>query len=92
MPTDSFNTKKKPHSRQATASSISHTPHSWLLRLFQSEFFDIRLAILYLYKYPRIIGIQNYICNELKTFAEEEFVCILPQLWYRVFTVYRHAN
>ena len=54
---------------------------SWLLRLFKSEFFDSRLALIYLYRYPESVGIQHYICNELKTFPIEEIEDLLPQLW-----------
>ena len=78
--------RQKKHSRQTTTTSMGNTitqsPNSWLLRLFQSDYFDIRFAVLYLYKYLKIIGIQNYICLELESYSEDDFMLILPQLWY----------
>ena len=70
--------------RQGTSASVlsNYSPNSWLLRLFQSEFFDIRFAVLYLAKYLKVIGIQNYICKELGKFPEDALLSILPQLWY----------
>ncbi|KAI8846158.1 hypothetical protein BC829DRAFT_271442 [Chytridium lagenaria] len=53
---------------------------SWLLRLFQSELFDSRLAIHYLYKYADSIGIQYYVCHLLSKFEDEEIIFLVPQL------------
>ncbi|CAG8556963.1 5073_t:CDS:10 [Funneliformis mosseae] len=39
-----------------------------LLRLFQSEHFNSWMAIEYLFRYPNSVGIQHYLCNELKKF------------------------
>jgi phosphatidylinositol 4-kinase B len=55
-------------------------PESWLLRLFESDFFDSRLALTYLFRYPENVGIQHYICQELKAFPEEEIEFLLPQI------------
>jgi hypothetical protein len=57
-------------------------PESWLLRLFESDFFDTRLALSYLFRYPKNVGIHHYICNELKKFPESEIEFLLPQIWY----------
>jgi hypothetical protein len=55
-------------------------PESWLLRLFESEFFDSRLALTYLFRYPDNVGIHHYICQELKKFPEDEIEFLLPQI------------
>lgn len=59
-------------------------PESWLLRLFESDFFDSRLAISYLFKYPKSIGIHHYICKALQKFNEADIRFLLPQIWYLV--------
>ncbi|CAJ0828628.1 17305_t:CDS:10 [Entrophospora sp. SA101] len=51
-----------------------------LLRLFQSEHFNSSMAISYLFKYPDSVGIQHYLCNELKKFPMSEIEFFLPQL------------
>ncbi|KAJ3225831.1 Phosphatidylinositol 4-kinase pik1alpha (PI4-kinase)(PtdIns-4-kinase) [Clydaea vesicula] len=51
-----------------------------LLRLFQSDYFDARLAIQYLHRYNNNIGIQHYICNRLKNFPSKDVEFLLPQL------------
>ncbi|KAI8998239.1 kinase-like domain-containing protein [Gaertneriomyces semiglobifer] len=53
---------------------------SWLQRLFESEFFDLRLALSYLHRYPDTIGIQHYICSRLDDFDEAENEFYLPQI------------
>ena len=40
---------------------------SLLFRLFNSELFDYKLAVVYLFKYADSVGIQHYICELLKT-------------------------
>ena len=74
--------------RQGTSASVisNYSPNSWLLRLFQSEFFDIRFAVLYLAKYLKVVGIQNYICKELDKFPEDVLLSILPQLCHLLIT------
>lgn len=52
-----------------------------LLRLFQSEHFNSWMAIEYLFRYPDSVGIQHYLCNELKKFPMTEIEFFLPQLW-----------
>ncbi|KAI9197389.1 uncharacterized protein BJ171DRAFT_477921 [Polychytrium aggregatum] len=59
---------------------------SWLLRLFESEFFDSRLAIQYLHRYPDSVGIQHYICNRLNEFPQDEIEFLLPQLCHLLLT------
>ena len=61
-------------------STRSVEPESWLLRLFESEFFDSRLAISYLFRYPSNVGIHHYICRELKKFPENDIEFLLPQI------------
>ncbi|KAG2178170.1 hypothetical protein INT43_003423 [Umbelopsis isabellina] len=51
-----------------------------LLRLFTSEFFNSWIAVSYLFRYPDNVGIQHYLCNELKTFPMSEIEFFLPQL------------
>ncbi|OLY82300.1 Phosphatidylinositol 4-kinase pik1, partial [Smittium mucronatum] len=57
---------------------------SSLLRLLQSDSFSLRLAIIYLYRYLHIIGVQAYICDLLlqRSVASPKFdlVSYLPQL------------
>ncbi|KAI9317864.1 kinase-like domain-containing protein [Dichotomocladium elegans] len=51
-----------------------------LLRLFTSEFFNSWIAISYLFRYPDNVGIQHYLCRELKKFPISEIEFFLPQL------------
>ncbi|KAG0262423.1 Phosphatidylinositol 4-kinase pik1alpha (PI4-kinase)(PtdIns-4-kinase) [Actinomortierella ambigua] len=51
-----------------------------LLRFFKSEFFNAWIAVSYLFKYPDAVGIQHYLCNELKKFPLDEIEFFLPQL------------
>ncbi|KAI8809253.1 kinase-like domain-containing protein [Cladochytrium replicatum] len=59
-------------------------PTSWLLRLFQSDFFDSRMALQYLHKHPDSVGMQHYICKDLKKYPPEQVDTILPQLLHYV--------
>ncbi|KAL2917820.1 Phosphatidylinositol 4-kinase pik1alpha (PI4-kinase)(PtdIns-4-kinase) [Polyrhizophydium stewartii] len=61
-------------------------PSSWLLRLFESDFFDARLALSYLHRHPDSVGIQHYICNELRRFPENDIEFLLPQLCHMTIT------
>ncbi|KAG0214357.1 Phosphatidylinositol 4-kinase pik1alpha (PI4-kinase)(PtdIns-4-kinase) [Mortierella sp. GBA30] len=54
--------------------------NSMLLRLFKSEYFNAWIAVSYLFKYPDAVGIQHYLCNELKKFPLDEIEFFLPQL------------
>jgi hypothetical protein len=69
--------------RSLSSSSLTDKgqPSSWLLRLFQSEFFDTRLAVLYLHRYPHAVGVHHYICNRMKSFPEPDIEFYLPQIW-----------
>ncbi|KAJ1916331.1 Phosphatidylinositol 4-kinase pik1alpha (PI4-kinase)(PtdIns-4-kinase) [Tieghemiomyces parasiticus] len=60
--------------------------NSLLLRLFTSQFFNSWLAVSYLYKYPDSVGIQHYLCRELKKFPIEEIEFFLPQLCHFLLT------
>ncbi|KAG2229196.1 hypothetical protein INT48_003880, partial [Thamnidium elegans] len=51
-----------------------------LLRLFTSEFFNSWIAVSYLFRYSDNVGIQHYLCNELKKFPISEIEFFLPQL------------
>lgn len=51
-----------------------------LLRLFTSEFFNSWIAVSYLFRYPDNVGIQHYLCTELKKFPISEIEFFLPQL------------
>ncbi|GAA5981901.1 hypothetical protein JCM11641_001936 [Rhodosporidiobolus odoratus] len=57
-----------------------------LLRLFESGFFDVHLAIGYLKTYPNSIGITHYLVNRLRTFEYEDVEFYWPQLCYLVIT------
>ncbi|KAI8322430.1 kinase-like protein [Martensiomyces pterosporus] len=72
-------------SRQSTA--VEHTTNSsLLLRLFTSQFFDSWLAVSYLFRYPQIVGVQHYLCNELRKFPLDELEFFLPQLVHLLIT------
>lgn len=58
----------------------TQTNPSWLLRLFQSEYFDIWFAITYLFKYPDP-GVQHYLCEQLSREPSQKLQNYLPQLW-----------
>ncbi|KAI8376392.1 kinase-like domain-containing protein [Radiomyces spectabilis] len=51
-----------------------------LLRLFNSSYFNVWLAVSYLYRYADNSGIQHYLCNELRKFPLSEIEYYLPQL------------
>ncbi|KAL7753394.1 Phosphatidylinositol 4-kinase pik1alpha (PI4-kinase)(PtdIns-4-kinase) [Sorochytrium milnesiophthora] len=53
--------------------------NSWLLRFFKSEFFNEWMAVYYLFKYPDSVGIQHYLCNEMKKFPLAVMEEFLPQ-------------
>lgn len=65
----------------ARSSAEYSSRKGWLLRLFQSDFFNTWIAVSYLFRYPDI-GIQYYLCEELKKSPLIEIEFILPQLWY----------
>ena len=53
----------------------------WLLRLFESEFFNAHLALLYLHKYSETAGIQHYLCERIwRDVALHEISFFIPQL------------
>ncbi|KAL0081527.1 kinase-like domain-containing protein [Phycomyces blakesleeanus] len=57
-----------------------------LLRLFTSEFFNSWIAVSYLFRYPDNVGIQHYLCAELKKFPISEIEFFLPQLAHLLIT------
>ncbi|KAJ3084316.1 Phosphatidylinositol 4-kinase pik1alpha (PI4-kinase)(PtdIns-4-kinase) [Rhizoclosmatium sp. JEL0117] len=59
---------------------------SWLMRLFQSDFFDARLALHYLHLYPNNEAIQAYICNAFRSFPEADCEFWLPQILHILIT------
>ncbi|KAJ2830524.1 Phosphatidylinositol 4-kinase pik1alpha (PI4-kinase)(PtdIns-4-kinase) [Coemansia erecta] len=59
---------------------------SLLLRLFTSQFFDSWLAVSYIFRYPQLVGVQHYLCNELRKFPREEVEFFLPQLVHLLIT------
>ncbi|KAF9954153.1 Phosphatidylinositol 4-kinase pik1alpha (PI4-kinase)(PtdIns-4-kinase) [Mortierella alpina] len=59
---------------------MMNSGNSMLLRLFKSEYFNAWIAVSYLFKYPDAVGIQHYLCNELKKFPLDEIEFFLPQL------------
>ncbi|KAJ1658893.1 Phosphatidylinositol 4-kinase pik1alpha (PI4-kinase)(PtdIns-4-kinase) [Dispira simplex] len=60
--------------------------NAWLLRLFTSQFFNSWLAVTYLDKYLGSVGIQHYLCRELRRFPLEEIEFFLPQLCHLLLT------
>lgn len=53
-----------------------------LLRLFQSEHFDVNMALSYLWKYNQgEAGIQSLICSRLTERPLGELTRNLPQIW-----------
>jgi hypothetical protein len=55
---------------------------SWLLRLFQSDYFNTWIAVSYLHKYVDSVGIQHYLCRRLSDeFPVDDIQFLLPQLW-----------
>ncbi|KAJ2590625.1 Phosphatidylinositol 4-kinase pik1alpha (PI4-kinase)(PtdIns-4-kinase) [Coemansia sp. RSA 1722] len=70
----------------APESSSDTKNSSLLLRLFTSQFFDSWLAVSYLFRYPNIVGVQHYLCNELRKFPLEEVEFFLPQLVHLLIT------
>ncbi|TPX38390.1 1-phosphatidylinositol 4-kinase [Synchytrium endobioticum] len=75
-PTSAVPTNSSPLAQQQR----QPTQSSWLLRLFQSEFFDARLAVFYLHRYPENVGIQYYVCDQLKRMPFQDLLFLLPQL------------
>ncbi|KAI9251555.1 hypothetical protein BY458DRAFT_536138 [Sporodiniella umbellata] len=57
-----------------------------LLRLFTSEFFNSWIAVSYLFRYSDNVGIQHYLCSELKKFPTSEIEFFLPQLIHLLIT------
>ncbi|KAI8921573.1 hypothetical protein BC831DRAFT_476559 [Entophlyctis helioformis] len=80
-----------PAASQSTQSTQSSLQSSWLLRLFESDFFDARLALSYLHKYPDSVGIQHYICNALASFPESDIEFLLPQMCHMLITRPHHS-
>lgn len=61
--------------------ALTNPQVSWLLRFFRSDFFDVWVAVAYLYRYPEH-GIRDYLCNELFKFPVASVEFYLPQLAY----------
>ena len=51
-----------------------------LQRLFESEYFDAWMCVLYLDKYAGNAGVADYLCAKLNTFPDEAVEAFLPQL------------
>jgi hypothetical protein len=72
---------KSPNILSPRASPKTPTPKSsWLLRLFQSDFFNTWIAVSYLFKYPASVGIQYYLCQRLLERPLTDIQFLLPQL------------
>lgn len=61
------------------APAISQSSNYWLMRLFQSNLFDMDIAIGYLYS-SKDRDIQAYLANKLYEFRDEDVDFYLPQL------------
>ncbi|XP_039261077.2 phosphatidylinositol 4-kinase beta-like [Styela clava] len=57
----------------------STSKQSWLLRLFESQVFDMSIALQYLFK-SKEPGVLAYLGNKLFTFPEEKVDLFLPEL------------
>ncbi|KAI9474221.1 MAG: kinase-like domain-containing protein [Benjaminiella poitrasii] len=57
-----------------------------LLRLFTSEYFNAWIAISYIFRYPDNVGIQHYLCTQLRNFPIAEIEFFLPQLMHLLIT------
>ncbi|KAH9812061.1 hypothetical protein DFH28DRAFT_1130305 [Melampsora americana] len=64
----------------STSTSSGGGGSGLLLRLFQSEYFNVHLAIAYLKNYPESIGITYYLINRLNNFPEKDIEFYWPQL------------
>eukprot|EP00762_Andalucia_godoyi_P007279 ANDGO_08058.mRNA.1 Phosphatidylinositol 4-kinase beta 1 len=51
-----------------------------LLRLFQSEFFDLWMCVVYMRRYRDHKGVFSYLCHELYKFPQEQVEFFLPQM------------
>lgn len=51
------------------------------MRLFESDFFNVHLAVGYLKTYPNSIGITHYLVRRLRKFEREDVEFYWPQLW-----------
>ncbi|MBW0484677.1 hypothetical protein O181_024392 [Austropuccinia psidii MF-1] len=58
----------------------NHGGSSLLLRFFQSDFFNVHLAIAYLKTYSDSIGITYYLINRLNEFSPDQIDFYWPQL------------
>ncbi|KAJ3138469.1 Phosphatidylinositol 4-kinase pik1alpha (PI4-kinase)(PtdIns-4-kinase) [Physocladia obscura] len=83
---DSGNSPQLRHSPNPSEIQGNVQIGSWLLRLFQSDFFDARLALHYLHLYPNNRPIQSYICNAFNSFPEADCEFWLPQLIHILIT------
>ncbi|KAI8359110.1 hypothetical protein EDC96DRAFT_553919 [Choanephora cucurbitarum] len=57
-----------------------------LLRLFTSEYFNAWIAISYIFRHPDNVGIQHYLCTQLRKFPIAEIEFFLPQLMHLLIT------
>ncbi|KAH6578932.1 hypothetical protein BASA60_003469 [Batrachochytrium salamandrivorans] len=77
---------KTPNSSYSNHSNATGQTSSWLLRLFESDFFDARLALSYLHKHSDSVGIHHYICDALRKFPDNDIEFLLPQLCHMAIT------
>ncbi|KAG0139431.1 hypothetical protein CROQUDRAFT_111621 [Cronartium quercuum f. sp. fusiforme G11] len=91
-PTTNNSTLSAPQTSFSTSINVSNSSNNsissgsggggsgLLLRLFQSEYFNVHLAIAYLKNYPDSIGITYYLINRLNEFPEKDIEFYWPQL------------
>lgn len=66
---------------QSTIQSVGTYKRDWLLRLFESEFFNAHLAVSYLHQYSETTGIQHYLCERIwRDVPIHEISFFIPQL------------
>ena len=66
-------------SSRPESESIPNSNASWILRLFESQFFDASMAIAYLFK-SKEPGVLDYLGNKLFSFSDQEVDFFIPQL------------
>ncbi len=55
-----------------------------LLRLFQSEYFNLPMLLKYLNKYFSRKGVHDYLINQLYTKSIYSVDFFTPQLWFKI--------
>eukprot|EP00911_Craspedida_sp_UC1_P001890 UC1_evm1s1451 len=65
--------------KAAKAAIVDGGRHGALLRLFESEFFDMTMAMTYLNQYPESPELQVILCGHINRFSSDDIEFYLPQ-------------